>query len=67
MSLRTVNHAIALRLGLALLAIANIVNYVVQKHSGEGKVDFITGLLFGSSFGLLMLAMWRNRNDRAAS
>lgn len=51
-----------LRLGLALLAIANIVNFVVRKHYGE--MDFLTGLLFGSSFGLLLLALGRNRGCR---
>jgi hypothetical protein len=65
MCLDHVPSSIALRLGLALLALANIVNFVVRKS--YGNVDFLTGLLFGCSFGLLMLALWRNRGDRAAS
>jgi hypothetical protein len=52
------SHAL-LRAGLAMLALANIANYIVRKAHGD--VDFLTGLLFGFSFGLLMLAMWRDR------
>ena len=48
-----------LRIGLLLLALANIVNYVARRAHGD--VDFVSGLLFGMSFGMLMLAMWRNR------
>jgi hypothetical protein len=65
MCVHHVKSSIALRLGLALLAVANIVNFVVRKNHGD--VDFVTGLLFGSAFGLLMLAMWRDRGDRSAS
>ena len=59
MCLRTVTLSWPLRLGLALLALATIANFVVRRARGE--VDFVTGLLFGLSFGMLMLAMWRNR------
>jgi hypothetical protein len=65
MCIQNVKSSLLLRLGLAALAIANIVNYVVRRAHGE--VDFLTGLLFGLSFGLLMLAMWRDRRDGTAA
>jgi hypothetical protein len=60
MCIRNVRWPLSLRLGLAALALANIVNYVSQKAQ-YGHADFASGLLFGMSFGLLMLAMWRDR------
>ena len=64
MCIHNVKPSIAERLGLALLAIANIVNFVLRKNHGD--VDFVTGLLFGCSFGLLLLALRRRREDRTA-
>jgi hypothetical protein len=64
MCVHNVKSPLALRLGLALLAITNIVNFVVRKNHGD--VDFITGVLFGASFGLLLVALWRDRGDRTA-
>jgi hypothetical protein len=54
-----VNASWQLRLGLAMLAMANIVNYAMRRANHE--VDFVTGFMFGISFGLLLLAMWRHR------
>jgi hypothetical protein len=48
-----------LRIGLLLLALASIVNFVARR--AHGNMDFVSGLLFGMSFGMIMVAMWRNR------
>ena len=59
---RNLNASWQLRVGLLLLALANITSYVARRAYGD--VDFVTGMLFGLSFGMLMLAMWRNRAPR---
>ncbi len=47
-----------LRLGLIALVIANPFNDVLHKTHRE--MDFVSGLLFGISFALLIFAMRRN-------
>jgi hypothetical protein len=64
MCIRNVKTNLYARLGLGALAVASIVNYVTRKAQ-YGHVDFVSGLLFGMSFGLLMVALWKDRDARA--
>jgi uncharacterized membrane protein len=49
-----------LRLGLVALVIANTFTYVLNRTHAE--MDFISGMLFGLSFTLLIMSLVR-RND----
>lgn len=52
-----------LRLGLLFLLLANVINYVSRRVDTD--IDFVMGVTFGVSFGLLLLSMWRGRTDPA--
>ncbi len=51
-----------LRLGLIALVVANVFNYVLHKTHTE--MDFVSGMLFGFSFTLMIFAMVRGRGSR---
>jgi hypothetical protein len=52
--------AAALRWGLLFLMLANVMSFVGRRV--ETDIDFLSGTLFGVSFGLLLLSIWRNRS-----
>lgn len=54
-----------LRLGLWALGLANIVNFASRWTRTD--VDFVTGLLFGLAFGLLLLGIRRGRRGDSAT
>ena len=49
------------RLGLLLLAIANVTVYVLTRHSGlsEGVLDPLSGVLLGAAITVLLLGIYR--------
>jgi len=56
-----VKSSLLLQLGLVLLILANVSSFVSRRIDRD--IDFVTGLLFGVTFGLLLLSMLRRRDD----
>ena len=54
-----VKSVLTLQLGLLFLIIANIVSFVSRRVDRD--IDFVTGAMFGISFGLIGLSIWRSR------
>ena len=56
-------------IGLMLLAVANVVRLLLERHSSlpEGPRDGLFGLLFGLAIGCILLGIWRMRNPGATS
>jgi hypothetical protein len=48
-------------LGLVFLILANVLSFVSRRVDTD--IDFATGLLFGITFGLLLLSVWPPRKD----
>jgi hypothetical protein len=58
-----------LRLGLAILALRGLLQYLVDSTGHSTNItDFALGVVFGVGAGLTMLAIWRNgRGPRGQS
>ena len=54
-----VKSVLTLQLGLLFLIIANIVSFVSRRVDRD--IDFVMGAMFGISFGLIGLSIWRSR------
>ena len=60
---------ITLCLGLLFLAVANVLKFVLERHTSmaEGPRDGLSGLLFGIAIATLLLGIWRMRQDGDAA
>lgn len=57
--------SVTLCLGFLFLAIANIMKFVLERHTSmaEGPRDGLSGFLFGIAIATLLLGIWRMRGD----
>ena len=57
--------SVTLCLGFLFLALANIMKFVLERHTSmaEGPRDGLSGFLFGIAIATLLLGMWRMRHD----
>jgi hypothetical protein len=51
--------------GLALLAAANVIRWILERHTSmrEDPRDAIVGLVFGLAIGTLVLGLWRKTHQ----
>ena len=58
-----------LRIGMMLMAVTNVVKFVLERHSSmpEGPRDGIFGVLFGLAIGCMLLGIWRMRHAGTTS
>ena len=58
-----------LYIGLILMAVANVVKLLLERHSSmaEGPRDAIFGVLFGLAIGCMLLGIWRMRHASTPS
>jgi hypothetical protein len=64
MCLYNPKRSLYLPLGLCALALADIVHFVANRAHYE-HADFVSGLMWGCAFGLLLLAIRQGRDGRA--
>ena len=52
-------------LGFLFLAVANIMKFVLERHTSmaEGTRDGLSGFLFGIAIATLLIGVWRMRSD----
>jgi hypothetical protein len=52
-------------LGFLFLAVANIMKFVLERHTSmaEGPRDGLSGFLFGIAIAALLIGVWRMRRD----